>query len=365
MLNSKFVFHVGTLDQGFWPDGIYTPPTDEALQYDIKAHKEMGFNMIRKHVKVEMKRWYYHCDRLGILVWQDIPAVVKQHPQSSAGEFLDEAERIVKMLSFHPSIVLWTVYNEGWGQPSDELATAAITAKLRGIDPTRLINSLSGINFNAVKPNYDIGVGSSIDIHHYPEPGRVKYNDFRFSVAGEYGGISYYIKDHSWDFKRCHGYGPDVESADKLITAYQNYQNQVGGTYTCVCIYINHSIIIISNKYGHHVSFWFSFSFSFSFCSNLNSSFFFSEISEGDSYGISASVYTEITDVETECNGLLTYDRIFKVEARKIYNINKQLVDKYAERFQQTDTDTSTTDEHGLNRDPVTKESGLFELKFF
>uniref|UniRef100_A0A7S3LLK7 Glycoside hydrolase family 2 catalytic domain-containing protein n=2 Tax=Aplanochytrium stocchinoi TaxID=215587 RepID=A0A7S3LLK7_9STRA len=317
MLNSKFVFHVGTLDQGFWPDGIYTPPTDEALQYDIKAHKEMGFNMIRKHVKVEMKRWYYHCDRLGILVWQDIPAVVKQHPQSSAGEFLDEAERIVKMLSFHPSIVLWTVYNEGWGQPSDELATAAITAKLRGIDPTRLINSLSGINFNAVKPNYDIGVGSSIDIHHYPEPGRVKYNDFRFSVAGEYGGISYYIKDHSWDFKRCHGYGPDVESADKLITAYQNYQNQVG------------------------------------------------EISEGDSYGISASVYTEITDVETECNGLLTYDRIFKVEARKIYNINKQLVDKYAERFQQTDTDTSTTDEHGLNRDPVTKESGLFELKFF
>ena len=204
MLNGKFLFQVGTLDQGFWPDGIYTAPSDEALAYDVAMHKKLGFNMVRKHVKIEMRRWYYHCDRLGLLVWQDIPSTKIR--ETNLRDFFDETERIVKSRRFHPSIILWIVYNEGWGEPKDDFAVAGVTAKLRGIDPTRLINSLSGINFNTAGANRDTGVGDVIDLHNYPLPGRIAHQDFRFSVAGEYGGLGLYVKEHSWDYSFCSSY---------------------------------------------------------------------------------------------------------------------------------------------------------------
>src|SRR5207302_1595686 len=162
MLNGKFVFQVGPLDQGFWPDGLYTAPTDEALRYDIEITKKLGFNMTRKHVKVEPDRWYYWCDKLGLLVWQDMPsgdrsvadgkADMVRTPES-ARQYELELKRMIDGLHNHPCVVMWVVFNEGWGQ----FDTARITNWTKKYDPTRLVNCASGWN--------DRNVGDVHDIH--------------------------------------------------------------------------------------------------------------------------------------------------------------------------------------------------------
>ena len=158
LLNGRFVFQVGTLDQGFWPDGIYSAPTDEALKQDVVAQKAMGFNLIRKHVKVEPRRWYYHCDRLGMLVWQDMPSARKPGSERdpTMSQFWKEAGRHMQQLRVHPSIVQWVLFNEAWGQPG-RAATRTLVSKMQALDASRLVDALSGVNFGG-----DTGVGSVI-----------------------------------------------------------------------------------------------------------------------------------------------------------------------------------------------------------
>jgi hypothetical protein len=264
LLNNKFVFHLGPLDQGFWPDGIYTAPTDEALKSDIVQMKAMGFNMVRKHIKVEPARWYHWADTLGILVWQDMPSCNsypgKQFtpPPIDKMAFENDLKRMVETHRNVPSIVLWTVFNEGQGQ----FDTERMVALVRSLDPSRPINEASGGEI--------MGFGDLNDIHSYPEPAVRPPNGRQALVCGEFGGIGHLVPEHSWQ-KEGHGY---VEAAtpDDLLYLYAEYMDQV-------------------RKLRDHS-------------------------------GLSAVVYTEITDVMTEINGLLTYDRIPKIPVEQIRLVN-------------------------------------------
>ncbi len=207
-LNNKPLFHYGTLDQGWWPDGLHTPPSDEAMQYDIEITKKMGFNMIRKHIKVEPDRWYYHCDRLGILVWQDMssgmvvipeegqeqPVHVQHVPRGGAdlqvrsedaAQFEWELRRMIDIHYNSPAIVVWVPFNEGWGQ----YATCRIAEAVKRLDPSRLVNAVSGW---ALRPCGDI-----YDIHSYQVEVDVPPVSIDMACAvGEYGGIGFPIEDH-------------------------------------------------------------------------------------------------------------------------------------------------------------------------
>ena len=263
LLNNKFVFQMGPLDQGFWPDGIYTAPTDEALEYDIKATKELGFNMTRKHIKVEPARWYYHCDKLGLMVWQDMPS---ENSYTGNPKPLDKQafeNQLVSVITSHwnsPSIVMWVIFNEGQGYYDPQrLVTAA-----KQLDPSRLVSRNSGVDFGD-----DLSISDIRDAHAYPAPNYPPYNPAQASVCGEYGGIGFLYKGHLYR-------GDDY-----------NYQ-----TYTIV-----ETQEELHDMYGL-------------FTDKLRQF--------RDTQGLSAAVYTEITDVETEINGLLTYDRIMKVDPAKI-----------------------------------------------
>ena len=264
MLNNKFVFHLGPLDQGFWPDGIYTPPTDDAMKNDIVQMKAMGFNMVRKHIKVEPARWYYWTDTLGLLVWQDMPSANSYPgkafvpPPVEKGEFESELKRMIETHKNVPSIVLWTIFNEGQGQ----FDTGRLVDVVRGLDQSRPINEASG---GAI-----MGFGDLNDVHSYPEPAVRPSNGKQAMVCGEFGGIGYLIPEHSWQ-KSGRGY-VEVDTAPDLLYLYAEYMNQV---------------------------------------KNLR-----------DNKNLSAVVYTELTDVMTEVNGLLTYDRVAKVPAEKIRQVN-------------------------------------------
>jgi beta-galactosidase/beta-glucuronidase len=268
LLNNSFVFQNGPLDQGFWPDGLYTPPNDEAMRYDLEMIKKMGFNMLRKHVKVENRRFYYWCDKMGILVWQDMPNGDKhtgyhdediKRSAESAAQFELELERLIETKYNHPSIIVWVAFNEGWGQ----YETGRITELIRELDPTRLINSTSGWA--------DRGTGDILDIHHYPEPRCPEAEEDRAIVLGEFGGLGLPVQDHTWE-DRNWGY-ENMDDAAALLRKYEEFYRLV-----------------------------------------------YSMVKEE---GLSASVYTQITDVETETNGLLTYDRkVDKMGADKLYNIN-------------------------------------------
>ncbi len=265
MLNNKFVFQSGPLDQGFWPDGIYTAPTDGALRYDIEITKKLGFNMTRKHVKIEPERWYYWCDKLGLLVWQDMPgsgtgkggnrekegtAISDQ----AAKQFEGELKSMVEQHINHPSIITWVVFNEGWGQ-YDTLRLAKWVADL---DPTRLVNEASGWNHR--------GGGDLIDMHNYPGPGSPKPEGGRAAVLGEFGGLGFPVEGHKW-VEKAWGY-KNMTSPKQLTAKYIDLWKHV----------------------------W--------------------ELKESE--GLSAAVYTQLTDVETESNGLLTYDRkVIKVDVDK------------------------------------------------
>ena len=259
-LNGEPVFQVGPLDQGWWPDGLYTAPTDEALRYDIEFTKSLGFNMIRKHVKVEPERWYYHCDVLGMLVWQDMPSGDKYiggddpditRTKESGDQFERELREMVTQFGNHPSIVMWVPYNEGWGQWD----TARIVRLLRSWDSTRLVNSASGWT--------DRGVGDVWDIHRYPGPAVPPADGERAQVLGEFGGLGLPLTGHLWQERQNWGYRT-YGSVAELRSAYERL-------------------------------FW--------------------QLDALREQGLSAAVYTQTTDVEGEVNGLMTYDRsIVKVD---------------------------------------------------
>ena len=164
VLNGKPVFMMATLDQGFWPDGLHTAPTDEALAFDLKKHKELGFNSVRKHIKVEPDRWFYWADRLGLLVWQDMPAMNTVTPDAaSRAQYEHEMKKMIDQHSSSPSVIMWVTFNEGWGQYDQ----ARVAAQAKAWDPTRLVNNMSGVNCCGA---VDGGNGDIADAHGYPSP---------------------------------------------------------------------------------------------------------------------------------------------------------------------------------------------------
>lgn len=242
-LNNQFTFQFGPLDQGYWPDGIYTPPTDLAMREDIEQSKALGFNMIRKHVKVEPPRWYYYADKLGLVVWQDMPAMSSVPGVDGQTNFESELSRLVTTHWNYPSIIVWTVFNEGWGQYD----TIRVSSNVMTLDASRLVNCASGWTY------YD--VGHMQDSHSYPNPS-CPQNATRAVVNGEFGGVGLGITNHTW--AAGWGYIGAVDGAD-LTAKFEDFCSQISG--------------FVQNQ------------------------------------GLSAAVYTQITDVETELNGLYTYDR--------------------------------------------------------
>ncbi len=212
-LNGKALFEYGLLDQGWWPDGLYTAPTDEALASDIETTKRLGFNLIRKHVKVEPARWYYHADRLGVLVWQDMPSGGDTTPQNR-DMFAAELEHVVDALRNHPAIVMWVPFNEGWGQHETE----DYVRWLKQRDPSRLVNNASGWT--------DKNVGDVSDVHSYPSPVCPPLEDKRAAVLGEFGGLGLPLEGHTWIEKGNWGYR-SYKSTDDLGQAYRDLLYQL------------------------------------------------------------------------------------------------------------------------------------------
>eukprot|EP01113_Clastostelium_recurvatum_P016022 TRINITY_DN1906_c0_g1_i1.p1 TRINITY_DN1906_c0_g1~~TRINITY_DN1906_c0_g1_i1.p1 ORF type:complete len:629 (-),score=165.74 TRINITY_DN1906_c0_g1_i1:86-1972(-) len=269
-LNGQPFFQVGTLDQGFWPDGLYTAPTDEALSFDLVAHKLMGFNLVRKHVKVEPERWYYWADVLGLVVWQDMPSGnwMRTVPSSDSykANFLKELLALVNgPRRNHPCIVQWTLFNEGWGQPAaPDNFTIIVTNLVQSYEKHRLVADCSGWN--------EWGVGSNVDMHHYPDPSSPNPDKAhnRHAVLGEFGGILL-VPNGQWAPGKCHGY-VQVSNSSEMVSQYTQWSSEIA------------------------------------------------QLSANP--GLDASVYTQITDVETECNGLLSYDRYYKADPALINRAN-------------------------------------------
>jgi hypothetical protein len=257
-LNGQPLFQIGTLDQGFWPDGIYTAPTDDALLSDITFLKAAGFNLTRKHVKIEPDRWYYWCDQLGLLVWQDMPSGNNATAEGQR-EFEVELFHMVKDQYNHPSIILWVLFNEGWGQYD----TQRLTQSLKTLDPSRLVDDASGW--------VDTLAGDIVDGHGYPGPASLEPEARRATVVGEFGGLGLVNDTHCWSSNRwAYKLEPDAKA---LGDAYSDLLRQVWSLH--------------------------------------------------DLHGLSAAVYTQTTDVETECNGLLTYDRaVAKLDPRLLAQAN-------------------------------------------
>ena len=293
-LNNDPLFQFGPLDQGWWPDGLYTAPTDEALKFDVVKTKELGFNMIRKHIKVEPARWYYWCDVYGMLVWQDMPCIAdhsrKQFPardkevvEVSAAKwshdsflggtycdiplewksnFYREWTNIINAFKNFQCIVVWVPFNESWGQ----FDTPAVVKMTRELDPTRLVNPASGGNFDFSCGAE--GYGDIIDVHHYPCPAMNFFARKFVNVLGEYGGIGLPVEGHTWNIDRKWGYGGTKKDSEEVMTIYEQYLDMLK--------------VFVST-------------------------------------GCAAAVYTQTTDVEGEVNGLMTYDRkVIKVDIPRI-----------------------------------------------
>ncbi len=255
LLNNQRIFQYGPLDQGFWPDGLFTAPTDEALRFDIEITKKLGFNMARKHVKIESERWYYWCDKLGLLVWQDMPGsgvgdnktdTIRPGREEAAKQFEGEMQAMIEGRVNHPSIIMWVPFNEGWGQYD----TPRICEWIKKLDPTRLVNNASGWT--------DRKAGDVMDMHNYPGPGAPRIEAVRAGVLGEFGGLGLPYAGHSWQAEKNWGYR-SFKTTNELTEAYLGLMDRL-----------------------HPLT--------------------------GDG-GLCAAVYTQTTDVEIEVNGILTYDR--------------------------------------------------------
>ena len=297
-LNDNIYFQFGPLDQGWWPDGLYTAPTDEAMKYDIVKTKEWGYNMIRKHIKVEPARWYFYCDQLGLLVWQDMPNLADnlkatiatrseevgrmqrnvwgqdtfsnpgtdcQVPPLWKENWYNEWREIITDFKCFQSIVVWVPFNEAWGQFDTEEGAAFTKA----LDPTRLVDAASGGNLRFC--------GDIIDVHHYPCPAMNAFDRKYVNVLGEYGGIGYPVEGHLWQKDANWGYGDVMTSGEAVLNLYDEFAQMLK-----------------------------------TFIAN----------------GCSAAVYTQTTDVEIEVNGIMTYDRkVIKVDERRLAAINRSVIE--------------------------------------
>jgi hypothetical protein len=257
LLNGRFVMQLGPLDQGFWPDGIYTAPTDAALRFDLEQEKALGFNMVRKHIKVEPDRWYYYADKLGLMVWQDMPSM-KEADEATPAERVNFESELRRMIDGHrsfPSIVVWVPFNEGWG----DYDVGRIADQVKAWDPSRLVNAESGVNCCRSEP--DSGRGDLYDNHDYTGPGSPVQTGNRAAVDGEYGGLGYKVDGHQFDPAGSFAYEMEPDSAT-LTRRYGELQQR---------------LLLVAQRCG-----------------------------------VSAGVYTQTTDVEKEVNGFLTYDRQVK-----------------------------------------------------
>ena len=280
-LNGKAIFQFGPLDQGWWPDGLYTAPTDEALEFDIRKTKDFGYNMIRKHVKVEPSRWYYHCDRLGMIVWQDMPSFSGNSKNvwgmyyygegtdfpatlEAKANYYKEWGEIIGQLKKFQCIAVWVPFNEAWSQ----FDTKDVVAFTKATDPTRLVNQSSG-------GNWEEGVGDILDNHHYPWPAMRMWDKEMINVLGEYGGIGFPVAGHLWQADRNWGY-VQYKSGEDVLKEYEGFADNL--------------MLIIRQ-------------------------------------GCSAAVYTQTTDVEGEVNGLMTYDReIIKMDEARLREVNLKVI---------------------------------------
>jgi hypothetical protein len=261
-LNNEPLFQYGPLDQGWWPDGLYTPASDAAMKYDIEMTKKLGMNMARKHVKYEAARWYYWCDRLGLLVWQDMPSGDAQRTAESRANYRRELQAMIDALHNFPSIVMWVPFNEGWGQH----ATRETVEWIQQYDPTRPVNEASGWT--------DRGSGDVSDMHSYPGPGMRAPEDDRVSVLGEFGGLGMPVRGHTWQQERNWGY-VSYNNKEELTDAYVNL---------------------------------------------------LTEMRPLIGQGLAAAVYTQTSDVEIEVNGLMTYDReLVKMDEARIAEAARKL----------------------------------------
>ena len=276
-LNNKPIFQFGPLDQGWWPDGLYTAPTDEALKYDIQKTKDFGYNMIRKHIKVEPARWYTYCDQMGIIVWQDMPSgdsspewqsrqyfngVEKVRSAESEAHYRKEWKEIIDCLYSYACVGVWVPFNEAWGQ----FKTPEIVEWTKQYDPTRPVNPASGGNHYLC--------GDILDLHHYPHPNLFMYDGNRATVLGEFGGIGLALEGHLWENNRNWGY-VQFKNSKEATDEYVKYAEMLKK--------------LIKT-------------------------------------GFSAAVYTQTTDVEVEVNGLMTYDRkVIKLDEKRLHKVNQEI----------------------------------------
>lgn len=272
-LNNNRLFELGALDQGYWPDGRYAAPDEDALRRDVELAKELGFNMVRKHVKVEAERWYYWCDKLGLLVWQDMPngdrnamlnqQEIKRSPESAA-QFETELTRMIEQHRNHPSIVMWIAFNQGWGQYD----TVRITSLIKQLDPSRLVCDATGW--------YDMGVGDVRSLHPYFGPFKAVNDGKRPCVFGECGALGLVISGHEWK-NRDHWTTRYYETPEELFGAYSSLMDRIQD--------------------------------------------------EEEHYGLSAAVITQLTDVESEQSGFVTGDRqVIKMPVEKVREINQRVI---------------------------------------
>ena len=295
-LNGERTFFFGPLDQGWWPDGLYTAPTDEALKFDILKVKEWGWNMIRKHIKVEPARWYYWCDQLGVSVWQDMPCIADHSsktnafrkpeiarmqsnewqrdsflggtdckvPQEWKDNYYKEWGEIIDALKVFQCISVWVPFNEAWGQ----FDTPKVVAFTRKKDGTRLVNEASGGNYAFA--------GDIIDTHHYACPAMNNFEAKFINVLGEYGGLGYPVPGHLWKEDNNWGYGKVLGSGEEVYAIYDRFADMLK--------------VFIGT-------------------------------------GCAAAVYTQITDVEIEVNGIMTYDReVVKMDENRLRETNLSVI---------------------------------------
>jgi hypothetical protein len=278
-LNDQSYFQMGPLDQGFWPDGIYTAPTDAALEYDLQMEKALGFNAIRKHIKVERQRWYYWADKLGLVIWQDMPSCNSYtgNPNPPAVDPLDFIAELSALVTNHwnsPCIVMWDIFNEGQGQQGSgngvgQTNTAYLVSLVKSLDPSRLVNQGSGGSY--------FGVGDVLDAHSYPDPGDPT-SSTQAPVDGEFGGIAWHLTGHLWNPSEAGTSYLLASSLDNFADLYDGYVGEAIG---------------------------------------------YKSLSNG---GLNAAIYTQITDVENECNGLMSYDRLVKPDPDRIFSSNLKAI---------------------------------------
>ncbi|PWG80816.1 glycoside hydrolase family 2 protein [Pararcticibacter amylolyticus] len=273
-LNNQPYFNLGTLDQGFWPDGLYTAPTDAALKFDIEAIKAMGFNTIRKHIKIEPARWYYYADKLGMLVWQDFVNPNQGLPEGAKPAFEKQAAEELVQLHNNPSIICWVLFNEKWGQYDQQ----RLTEWVKKTDPSRIVNGHTGellyVNEQLRSPSPNTYVSADMtDVHAYPDPMMPIKQPGKAQVVGEFGGIGVFIPDHQWLTGSAWGYIQEKPAA-------------LAGKYRIM----NQHLQLLKKE------------------------------------GLSGSIYTQPFDVEGEQNGLMTYDReVVKVPFSELRKIHSQL----------------------------------------